>query len=62
MMIQNCINFENLVNEKLKDPGFKEGLERADKKLKLELEFNELLRKKGYEDIFFIEVKDMDDY
>ena len=54
--------FPELLNEKLKTPEFKEGLERADKKLKLELEFNELLRKKGYEDVFFVEVKDMADY
>jgi hypothetical protein len=56
------VKFNDILEEKLKIPGFKEGLERADKKLKLELEFNEMLRKRGEDALFFVEVKDIEDY
>ena len=58
-----CIDFQELVNENLKqDPEFKKGLQRADKKLKLELKFNEMLRQMKQDKMFFVEVKDIDDY
>ena len=56
-----CIDFNDLLNEKLKDPEFKEGLKRAEEKLKLELELNELLQKRGIND-FFVEVKNINEY
>jgi len=57
-----CVDFNEYLNEQLKDPEFAKGMERASKKLKLELELNELLRKRGQNNMFFVEVKDIDDY
>ena len=55
------MDFDILLNEKLKDPEFKKGYKRADKKLKLELEFNEILRQRGIKDMF-VDIKDIDEY
>ena len=61
-MKTNCgINFNDFLNEKLKSPEFEKGLRRADRKLKLELELNELIQKRGIKD-FFVEVKNMSEY
>ena len=56
-----CVDFNEYLNEKLKDPKFKKGFARADRKLKLELELNELLQQRGIKE-FFVEVKNMSDY
>ena len=63
-MIDDCsVDFQKLVNENIKQcPNFKKGLQRADKKLKLELKFNEMLRQMKQDKMFFVEVKDIDDY
>ena len=55
------VKFDDVLNEQLKDPKFKEGYEREGIKLELELQFNEMLRKMGREDMF-VEVKNMSDY
>jgi hypothetical protein len=55
------IRFDDILNEKLKDPEFKKGFERAGLKLELELKFNEMLREMGYDDLC-VEVLDMDEY
>ena len=55
------MDFDDYLNEQLKDPEFRKGYERADKMLKLELQFNEMLREMGIDDMF-VEVKDMDEY
>ena len=56
-----CIDFDDYLKEKLKNPEFKDGLKKAKEKLKLELELNELLQKRGITD-FFVEVKRMNEY
>jgi hypothetical protein len=60
-MSAGFVIFDDYLNEKLKDPEFRKGYERADKMLKLELQFNEMLREMGIDDMF-VEVKDMDEY
>jgi len=61
-MKNNCgIDFDNLLNEKLKNPKFKKGFKRADKILKLENNFNALLKTMGIKDMF-VEVKDIAEY
>ena len=55
------IRFDDWLNEQLKNPEFKKGLEKEEIKLELELKFNEMLREMGREDLF-VEVKDMSEY
>ena len=55
------IKFDDVLQEYLKDPAFKEGYEKAGEKLALELKFNEMLREMGKKDLF-VEVKDMSEY
>jgi hypothetical protein len=55
------IKFDDILNEKLKDPEFKKGYEYEKEKFELELKFNEMLREMGREDLF-VEVKDMSEY
>ena len=55
------MDFEVLLKEKLKDPEFKKGYKRAEKKLKLENHFNDLLQAMGVKE-FFVEVKNISDY
>jgi hypothetical protein len=56
-----CVDFDDLLKEKLKDPKFKKGYERAGKILKIENHFNDLLQTMGIKDMF-VEVKDMSEY
>jgi len=55
------IKFDDWLNEQLKNPEFKKGLEKEEIKLKLELQFNEMLQKMGYEDLC-VEVLEMNEY
>ena len=55
------VNFHKYLNEKLKNPEFEKGLKRADKKVKLQIELNDLLQKRGIKE-FFVEIKDMSEY
>jgi hypothetical protein len=55
------IRFDDWLNEQLKNPEFKKGLEKEEIKLELELKFNEMLREMGYDDLC-VEVLDMDEY
>jgi len=48
-----CIDFDDYLKEKLKNPEFKDGLKKAKEKLKLELELNELLQKRGITDFLW---------
>ena len=60
-MQTSCVDFQEYLNEKLKSPEFERGLKRADKKVKLQIELNDLLQARGIKD-FFVEVKDMSEY
>jgi len=61
-MLEKCgIDFDTYKQEKLKQPEFKDGMKTAREKLKLELELNEQLQKRGITE-FFVEVKRMTDY
>ena len=55
------MDFDDLLNEHLKDPEFKEGYEKEKERFNIELKFNEQLREMGREDLF-VEVKDMSEY
>jgi len=61
MLEDVCVDFQELLDERLKDPNFKKGYERAGLKFELELELNEILRQKGYDDLC-VEVLEMDEY
>ena len=52
------MKFDDYLNEKLKNPKFKKGYEKKKEILKLELKFNEQLRKMGRDDLF-VDVKEM---
>ena len=60
-MSAGFVKFDDILNEKLKDPKFKKGYKRAEKKLKLENHFNDLLQTMGIKE-FFVEVKNISDY
>ena len=55
------MDFDVYLKEQLKDPEFRKGYEYEKEKLNLELQFNEMLRNMGREDLF-VEVKDMSEY
>ena len=55
------VDFQEYLDEQLKDPEFKKEFEREKLKTKLELEFNEILRVRGYGDLC-VEVMEMDEY
>ena len=59
--MSQLVDFQELLAKELQDPEFKKGFEREQLKTKLELEFNELLRAKGYDDLC-VEVMEMDEY
>ena len=52
------VSFDDMLNENLKDPEFKKLYKKADEKLKIELQLNELLQTMGKTD-YFVEVKNM---
>jgi hypothetical protein len=61
-MLEDCsVDFDTYKQEKLKQPEFADGMKTAKEKLKLELELNEQLQKRGITE-FFVEVKRMADY
>ena len=61
MKPDKCVNFNDVLKENLKNPEFRKHYKRADKKMQLEDNFNELLKTMGIKDMF-VEVKDIDDY
>jgi len=61
MKPDKCVNFNDVLKENLKSPEFRKHYKRADKKMQLEDNFNELLKTMGIKDMF-VEVKDIDDY
>ena len=55
----NCfVSFNEMLKENLKDPEFQKLYKKADEKLKIELQLNELLQTMGKTD-YFVEVKNM---
>jgi len=55
------MNLDTYLNEQLKDPEFKIGLEKERKKTELELKFNKMLQKMGHKDLC-VEVLEIDEY
>ncbi|MCL2039320.1 MAG: hypothetical protein FWG85_02695 [Bacteroidetes bacterium] len=58
MLNDCCIDFNDFLNEQLQDKEFKKGYEKKKEILKIELQFNEQLRKMGRDDLF-VDVKEM---
>jgi hypothetical protein len=56
-----CIDFQELLNEKLKDPEFKKGFEKEGIKTDLELKFNQMLQEMGYNDLY-VDILEIDEY
>ena len=61
-MNSNCaVDFQELLNKELSNPDFKKGFKKAEKRVKLQIQLNELLKSMGINDMF-VDVKDMSEY
>ena len=61
-MQTNCyVNFNDILKENLKSPEFQKQYKKADRKIKLQIQLNELLQTMGINDLC-VQIVDIDDY